>query len=102
MKVYTVERTVVTKIRQEVTASSKREALEIADEVVSFSMIGADDYTTKDRVVETREMDGNFSESDPDYLGWNKKAILWQEFRTEMAQAREKMKVYTVERLASA
>jgi len=91
MRVYTVERTVVTKIRQEVTASSKREALEIADEVVSFSMIGADDYTTKDRVVETREMDGNFSESDPDYLGWNKKAILWQEFRTEMARFRKKL-----------
>ena len=102
MKVFTVERTVVTKIRQEITASSKREALEIADEVVTFSMIGADDYTTTDRVIGTREVDGNFSESDPDYLGWNNKAIRWQEFRTEMAQAREKMKVYTVERLASA
>ena len=84
MRVYTVERTVVTKIRQEITAHSKGEALKIADEVVSFSMIGADDYTTKDRVIDTRELvDGTIqpsmsehednllwiTRSDPDYLG---------------------------------
>ena len=86
MKVFTVERTVVTKIRHEITASSKREALEIADEVVTFSMIGADDYTTKDKVIGTREVDSNFSESDPIYLGRAKTAIRWQEFRTAMAQ----------------
>jgi hypothetical protein len=72
MKVYKVERTITIKIEEEVVARSKREALEIADEVISFPTSEGYEYST-DKVVAVGR---TITEDDPKwrecggYLGW--------------------------------
>ena len=75
MKVYKVQRTIIIKVEEEVIAHSKREALEIADEVISFPESEGSHYCT-DKVVAVGR---TIAEGDPQwrecggYLGWEDK-----------------------------
>ena len=83
MKVYKVQRTIIIKIEEEVIAHSKREALEIADEVITFPMHEGDSYST-DKVVAVGR---TIAEGDPQwrecggYLGWEDPVALWRKRR---------------------